>query len=194
MATSKIDSGIRAFSLVRRVGSILTVGFIFLLFVASIYNAIREKIWLSDLKEITENGISQRAEVEGQAQIQYIGGFPRITLKYGFTEGDRKYSSEYTLFGTLPQSPEGLSKLFTVHYLKDDPSTSSLNIEDEMARVEKSINDSSVLWFYSKIFIALILTFILLGQFMSLISELRNINKPIEIPDYLKADAVKGNR
>jgi hypothetical protein len=182
---SPSHSIIRSISLLRRLGSIFVVLIIFLLLISDSYYRIRERLIISDLKEIKTSGISQFAQVEKEYKIVTINYKPQLTFKYSFLENGETYRSEYTLFQFLPQDTDALNKLFTVHYLKEDPEKNSLNIEDEIKRIETKINESSTFWFIFKILAAFVFGFILLGQIISLISEIKNINKPIQIPGYL---------
>jgi hypothetical protein len=183
---STTDSSIRVISLLRRMGSIFVVLIIFILLFSDGYHRIRERFMISDLKSIYTNGISKVANVEKEYQIKTLNNQPQLTFKYSFEENGKTYKNEYTLFQFLPQDTDILTKIFTVHYLKDNPKQNSLNVEGEIKRIETNINESSIFWFIFKIIAAFVFGFILLGQIISLISEIRNIDKPIEIPEYLK--------
>ena len=76
------------------------------------------------------------------------------------------------------------SEVFTAHYLKDDPSKNSLNIEQEIRDVEWRNGQTSLFWLLLKMFGAASFGLMLLMQLLALFHELRNLNKPIPITKY----------
>lgn len=183
---TKTESVIRGVSLLRRIGSVVTVFIIFLLLSVSVYNGIRSKIRLSDLREIYEYGVSKIASVEEEYQISRINNNTKLTFRYSFEENSETYKGEYVLNKNLPSNGSPVNDIFTVHYLKHDPKLNSLNIQYEIGRIEKSTSGFFYLWLILKLIGALLFGLFLILQVYSFISEIKNIDQPIKTPDYLK--------
>jgi len=183
---SDLDSGIRVIHFLRRLGSIIVVGIFFLLLLSAAYHQLKERFLISSLQEIRSEGVSTMANVSNEYEVKYANGIPKSIFKYDFKVSDKLYEGQYKLHGFLPKHVDDQKKLFTVHYLKDDPDENSLNLEDEINRVERSIEESSIFWLILKILGFIILGLILLGQIFAFISEIKDFNKPIEVPEYLK--------
>jgi hypothetical protein len=186
MKASATDSTIRTISLLRRIGSVFVVFIIATLLFFSVYHDVHDRLWITDLKDIYVNGVSTLADVESNYQIVTVNYKPELTFNYSFTEGGEIYQDQYKLPHHLPEDPALLKKIFTVHYLKDDPSENSLNIEEEIKRIDQKIADSSLVWLIIRAVLTVIIGFVLLFQILALVGEIRNISKPIEVPGYLK--------
>jgi hypothetical protein len=184
MTQTNTDAAIRGISLVRRVGSVITFFVLTAIIVSVTYSDISKRFRLSELKEIYARGESKTINNDVEYKTQRINYKTQITFNYKFTVNDKIYKSEYVLHSTLTQDPVVLKKIFTVHYLKNDPDKNSLNIEAEIRRVEKA--RSSVIWLIVKCIGVVILSLLFLMQIMALISEVKNVSKPIETPPYLK--------
>src|SRR5690606_38546333 len=170
---STTDSVIRGISLLRRVGSIFVVGFIFMLLLGDGYNKIHARFKISELRDLSANGVSTLATVHPEYEIKMRNYKPELTFQYSFTEGGNSYSNAYTLYQHLPEDSEALRTIFTVHYLKDDPSVNSLNVAAEMRRVEKYIEESSTFWTIVKFVAFLLVGLILFAQIRALIREVK---------------------
>jgi hypothetical protein len=184
MTQTNTDAAIRGISLVRRVGSLITFFVLTAITVSVTYNDISNRLRLSELKEIYARGASKMIDNNVAYKTRRIKYNTQITFNYKFTVNDKTYKNEYVLHSTLTQDPVQLKKILTVHYLKDDPEKNSLNIEAEIRRVEKA--RSSVIWLIVKCIGAVILSLLFLMQILALISEVKHVNKPVEIPAYLK--------
>jgi hypothetical protein len=184
MTQTNTDAAIRGISLVRRVGSVITFFVLTAILVSVTYSDISNRFRLSELKEIYARGESKMINNDVEYKTQRINYNTRITFNYKFTVGEKTYNNEYVLHSNLTQDPAVLQKIFTVHYLKNKPEKNSLNIEAEIRRVEKA--KSSVIWLIIKCIGVVVLSLLFLMQIFALISEVKNVNKPIEIPAYLK--------
>jgi hypothetical protein len=186
MKPSATDSTIRTISLLRRIGSVFVVFIIATLLFFSVYHDVRDRFRIRDLKDIYARGVSTLADVESNYEIVTVNYKPELTFNYSFQHGDETYHNQYKLHHRLPEDAALLKKIFTVHYLKDDPSENSLNIEEEIKRIDRKIADSSLVWLIIRTVLTVIVGFVLLFQLLALVGEIRNINKPIEVPGYLK--------
>jgi hypothetical protein len=184
MTQTNTDAAIRGVSLVRRVGSLITFFVLTAIIVSVTCSDIRNRFRLSTLKEIYAGGASKMINNDVAYKTRRINNKTWITFNYKFTVGDKTYKNEYVLHSNLTQDPAVLKKIFTVHYLKSDPDRNSLNIEAEIGRVEKA--RSSVIWLIVKCIGVVILSLLFMMQIVALISEIKHVNKPIEIPAYLK--------
>lgn len=184
MIQKKTDAAIRGIFLVRRVGSLITFFVLTAIIVFVTYSDIRNRLRLSELKEIYAKGESKTINNEVEYKTQRINYNTQITFNYKFIVNDKTYKNKYILHSNLTQDPAALKKIFTVHYLKDDPEKNSLNIEAEIRDAEKM--KSSVIWLIIKCIGVVILSLFFLMQIFALINEAKEVNKPIEIPAYLK--------
>ncbi|MBA6316037.1 hypothetical protein [Cellulophaga baltica] len=181
--TKNIDSGIRMIQILRRIGSILFVYFFFHLLISESCHRIAERLRLPELKHIYSEGIYKTANVNNDYEIH---NHSHLIIKYNFEENNEIYKNKYTLTEYLPKDNQALDRIFTVHYLKDNPKKNSLNIKYEISQIEKSIHDSSLFWLVIKILGTIILGLILITQIISFIQEFKDFNNPIKVPEYLR--------
>jgi len=173
---SKFVEAVKPILILRKIGGLLVLIFVFILLFTNLYDSIGNKSKLKKLYELKEDGEYAIAILDDDKYVTRQIRYSFFTdFDYSFDANDKKYSGSYTYNNVLPVNDiEKLIKIVTVRYKKDNPKKHSLNIDYEIEKTNKEIEETSILWQIIKSIICLILGLMIIVQFRSIVHYIKN--------------------
>lgn len=182
---STIDPFIKIIFLLKNIGFLIALLFIFAFCLENTYNRVYgDSHRKNKLENLLKNGKTVIADFDDQyratqAQSRY-SNTTTYEFKYSYKVDGKVYNNELSTTEFIPQNPDRLINFMTVHYLPDNPEVSQIDLEVELDDAIDKVNDHSILILLLNIF-GLFIAFILILYVLILISDkIKNLDKPIQ--------------
>jgi hypothetical protein len=182
---STIDPFIKIIFLLKNIGFLIALLFIFALCLENTYNRIYgDNHRKNKLENLLKNGKTVFADFDDQYMATQVQSRNSSTTtyeyKYSYKVDGEVYSDVLSTTESIPQNPDRLIKFMTVHYLPDNPEVKQIDLEVELDDAIDKVNEHSIVILLLNIF-GLFISFILILYVIILISDkIKNLDKPIE--------------
>jgi len=180
-----IDPLIKSVFLLKNLGFLLILIFLFIFCSKNIYNrAYGDNNYKNKLENLLKNGKKIIPELDKNYITNQIKNGSSYTneyeFKYSFKIKDKKYYGEFTTEEFIPKEPTRLMKYMTVHYLPENPEINQIDTEVEYEYAKDTVEEHTIGMLLLNVF-GLFITFILILYMLIIINDkVKNFGKPIE--------------
>ena len=182
---NSIDPLIKSVFLLKNLGFLLILIFLFIFCSKNIYNrAYGDNNYKNKLENLLKNGKKIIPELDENYITNQIKNGSSYTneyeFKYSFKIKDKKYYGEFTTEEFIPKEPTRLMKYMTVHYLPENPEINQIDSEVEYEYAKDTVEEHTIGILLLNVF-GLFITFILILYMLIIINDkVKNFDKPIE--------------
>jgi hypothetical protein len=182
---NSIDSSIKLVFLLKNLGFLLVIIFLFIICFKNVYNRVYgDNNYKNKLENLLKNGEKIIPELDQNYKINQIKNGSSYTneyeFKYSFKVKNKNYYGAFTTEEFIPKEPTRLMKYMTVHYLPENPEINQIDTEVEYDYAKDKVEEHTIGMLLLNIF-GLFITFILILYMLIIISDkVKNFGKPIE--------------
>ncbi|MFB9078918.1 hypothetical protein ACFFLS_10535 [Flavobacterium procerum] len=182
---STIDPLLNVVSLLKSIGFLLVVGFVFVWCCENTYDRIYgDNHHKNKIENLLKNGKTILANLDQNYVISRVnkGNYYQTSyeFKYSFRVNDKVYNGDFTTEEFIPTDANRLKKYLTVHYLPEDPEVNQIDAETEYEYAKQDIEEHGIGMLLLNIFGLFVTFFMVLYGIFSVKEKAQNLDKPIE--------------
>lgn len=182
---SSIDPVIKSVFLMKNLGFLIVLLFIFVICFKNTYNRVYgDNHYKNELGYLLKNGKTVIVDLDqNYTTTQFKTGSTysnEYEFKYSFKVKNKVYNGSFTTEEFIPENIDRLIKYTTVHYLPEDPETNQIDAEVEYDYAKDTVKEHTIGMLLLNIF-GLFISFILILYMLIIISDkIKNFDKPIQ--------------
>jgi len=182
---SSIDPLIKSVFLLKNIGFLLVLLFIFIFCFENTYDRVYgDNHYKKKIENLLKNGKTIIADFDKNYAINQIktGNSYKISyeFKYSFKVKNKTYDGKFSTEEFIPENPNRLIKYITVHYLPDNPEVNQIDAELEYEYAKDTVNDHTIGMLLLNVFGLVLSLILILFMIISINHKIKNIDKPIE--------------
>jgi len=182
---SSIDPAIKAVFLLKNIGFLIVLLFLFVFCCENTYNRVYgDNHYKNKIGDLLKNGKTIIADLDDQYVTHQVKIGSTYTnsydFKYSFKVDNKTYDGEFTTEEFIPQNPERLIKYMTVHYLPENPEINQIDAELEYEFAKDTVEEHTIGMLLLNLFGLVVSFFLILYVLLSITHKIKNFDQPIE--------------
>lgn len=182
---SSIDPVIKSVFLLKSIGFLLVLIFIFIFCFENTYDKVYgDNHYKKKIENLLKNGKTVIADLDKNyvSKQTKIGNTYKNSyeFKYSFKVNNKTYGGELITEEFIPENQERLIKYMTVNYLPENPEINQIDAELEYEYAKDKVKDHSIGMLLLNLFFLVLSFLLILYVLLSINYKIKNFDKPIE--------------